>query len=180
MARKRKKADEGHENSERWLLTYSDMITLLMAFFIMMYSMSVLNLTKFQQVAIAIRSGFGGVVKGGGEHLMDNPAGRKTIKVENGSFDSDSMQETLGKLNDFVIGKGMQKEVQVSDEPRGIVITLAAEGLLFQRGSAELTDKAAPVLDKVVDVLKATPKKKIMVEGHTCNMPINSPIFPSN
>ena len=63
---------EGHGNSERWLLTYADMITLLTAFFILMYSMSVMNLTKFQQVAIAIRSGFGGQLQGGGSVL--NPA----------------------------------------------------------------------------------------------------------
>ena len=60
MAGKKKKGGEGeHENSERWLLTYADMITLLVAFFIMLYSMSVMNQAKFQQLAISVRSGFG-------------------------------------------------------------------------------------------------------------------------
>ena len=58
--RKKEPEAEEHENSERWLLTYADMITLLVAFFIMMYAMSVVNLKKFHDVAISIRSGFGG------------------------------------------------------------------------------------------------------------------------
>src|ERR1700712_3409604 len=62
MAGKKKRGGGGegeHENSERWLLTYADMITLLVAFFIMLYSMSVMNQAKFQQLAISVRSGFG-------------------------------------------------------------------------------------------------------------------------
>jgi len=62
--RRRKPKHAEHENEERWLLTYSDMITLLVAFFMMMYSMSVLNLEKFKQAAIGIRSGFNGPEKG--------------------------------------------------------------------------------------------------------------------
>jgi chemotaxis protein MotB len=70
--RKRKKHEE--ENQERWLLTYADMITLLVAFFMMMYSMSVLNLEKFKQAAIGIRSGFNG------EALKENQAGESIIE----------------------------------------------------------------------------------------------------
>lgn len=64
MGRRNKKHEE-EENEERWLLTYSDMITLLVAFFMMMYSMSVLNLEKFKNAAVGIRSGFNGSIKDG-------------------------------------------------------------------------------------------------------------------
>lgn len=57
----RKKHAGPHENHERWLLTYADMITLLVAFFIMLYAMSIMDVTKFHQLAISVRSGFGGV-----------------------------------------------------------------------------------------------------------------------
>ena len=78
MAGRRRKGGHGggeHENSERWLLTYADMITLLVAFFIMLYAMSVMNQAKFQQLAISVRSGFGGslTVRRPDHH----PAGRR-------------------------------------------------------------------------------------------------------
>jgi chemotaxis protein MotB len=70
--RKHTEEEEAPENSERWLLTYADMITLLVAFFIMMYSMSVLNLKKFKDIAVAIRSGFGGQASGKkGNYLIE-------------------------------------------------------------------------------------------------------------
>ena len=68
--RRRKRQDNHHGNSDRWLLTYADMITLLMAFFVMMYSMSVLNVSKFREAAISIRSGFGGNMPGQGKGVM--------------------------------------------------------------------------------------------------------------
>lgn len=78
MGRRRKPSGSesgggGHDGGGalRWLLTYADMITLLMAFFIMLYSMSILNLNKFRQVAISIRSGFGGFVEGQGNPFWD-------------------------------------------------------------------------------------------------------------
>jgi chemotaxis protein MotB len=70
---KKKKGHE-EENSERWLLTYADMITLLVAFFMMMYSMSVINLEKFKKAAIGIRSGFNGLKlpdKSDGESIIE-------------------------------------------------------------------------------------------------------------
>ncbi len=62
--RRRAEEPEEHENAERWLLTYADMITLLVAFFIMLYSMSVVNTAKFEALAISVKSGFGGISKG--------------------------------------------------------------------------------------------------------------------
>lgn len=74
MSGRRKKKHGEHENAERWLLTYADMITLLVAFFMMMYSMSVINLEKFKQAAIGIRSGFNGMAakdKQSGESIIE-------------------------------------------------------------------------------------------------------------
>jgi chemotaxis protein MotB len=67
----RKKKEHAHENHERWLLTYADMITLLVAFFIMLYAMSVMNQHKFEQVALSVRSGFGGNLTHQAPSLLD-------------------------------------------------------------------------------------------------------------
>ena len=75
-SRKKKGGGHGeHENSERWLLTYADMITLLVAFFIMLYAMSIMNQQKFQQLAISVRSGFGGALTNSGKSIMTNGGG---------------------------------------------------------------------------------------------------------
>jgi len=73
MAKKNKRQrgeEEGPENAERWLLTYADMMTLLVAFFIMMYSMSVMDMKKFNEIAVAIRSGFMGELSGTGRNPL--------------------------------------------------------------------------------------------------------------
>src|SRR5579875_1829290 len=64
-----------HENSERWLLTYADMMTLLVAFFIMLYAMSVINQAKFQQLAVSVRSGFGGSMTNGAPTVISQGGG---------------------------------------------------------------------------------------------------------
>jgi chemotaxis protein MotB len=194
MARK-KHHDEGHENSERWLLTYSDMITLLMAFFIMMYSMSVLNLAKFNQVAFSIRSGFGGMLKGG-DHLLNTPAGDPTMVNLNPMGETKSTKDSSGrdrassgmqkklraaeeKISNYLQQHDLDGKVIVSQETRGMVITIVAEGVLFPRGSAELSDTGLGLLGVVTDMITAT-GNHVMVEGHTCNLPIASSVFPSN
>ena len=72
MKKQGKGEGSGHGSSERWLLTYADMITLLMAFFIMMYSMSVMNIAKFHEAAVSIRSGFGGAMAGQGKSVLSS------------------------------------------------------------------------------------------------------------
>src|SRR5260221_2168499 len=81
---------EGHSNHERWLLTYADMITLLTAFFLMLYSMSVMSKGKFSSIATSVRDGFIGPIRDGGKILPkgDHPSqkngllpGSKTMKV---------------------------------------------------------------------------------------------------
>ena len=179
MSSNKRKRQEEHENSKRWLLTYSDMITLLMAFFIMMYSMSVLNLQKFHEVAISIRSGFGGVLTGSGTHLLNTPDGHHLKPV--GPFPGkDVSTVTISrKMNNFVISNHLQKQIEVRNEERGLVISMITDNLLFERGSAELTPVANSILTEIAQSLKSAPND-VMVEGHTCTIPIDTPQFPSN
>ncbi len=193
MARK-KHHDEGHGNSERWLLTYSDMITLLMAFFIMMYSMSVLNLEKFNQVAFSIRSGFGGMLKGG-DHLLNTPAGDPTMVNLNPMGATKSTPENTGRersggerkkmraaeerISNYVMTHKLADKVTVTQESRGMVISIVAEGVLFPCGSADLSASGTDLLNVLTDLILAT-GNHVMVEGHTCDLPIASALYPSN
>lgn len=172
----------GHDGagSLRWLLTYADMITLLMAFFIMMYSMSVLNLTKFAQVAFSIRSGFGGMLAGSGAHIFQTQGSKSEIQSRQLTSSEVAVENAQKQLRESLTQAGYNSsQVDVHQEERGVVISIAAEELLFPRGSATLTSRASRVLDPVSHALTGLPNA-VIVEGHTCTQPIATAQYPSN
>jgi len=163
----------------RWLLTYADMITLLMAFFIMLYSMSILNLNKFRQVAISIRSGFAGLTEGQGRSVMGS-SGQFSVKP------SPIVGETMGvpwqvvqRIQRFVKEHNLQKAIRLRMDERGLVVSLVTDKVLFARGQADLS----PAATRIIDGLAATVKQisnQIRVEGHTCDLAVASNKYPSN
>lgn len=158
------------------------MITLLMAFFIMMYSMSVLNMAKFNKVAIAIRSGFGGTLKGEGKKVLKTSSGAIATIAKMpvpGDPQEKKMQNFQAAVKNIVKTKGMENEVTVTSEARGIVISMLADNLVFNRGSADLTPRAYQLLGNIADKISGL-SNDILVEGHTCKLPISSARFPSN
>ncbi|HOP80496.1 MAG TPA: flagellar motor protein MotB [Armatimonadota bacterium] len=163
----------------RWLLTYADMITLLMAFFIMLYSMSILNLNSFKQVAVSIRSGFNGPVdsqKQTGADL-DND-----VKVEQASSHAENLGvpwPVVKSLRKFVKEENLEQAVRLRVDERGLVISLVTDKVLFNKGQAELSPSARKILDGIGDALKKVPNS-VCVEGHTCNLPVSSTKYPSN
>lgn len=175
MARKRRlSANDGRHggsdtSSLRWLLTYADMITLLMAFFIMLYSMSILNLSSFKEVAVSIRSGFGGLVEGGNS----SQANKKSVTT------AGVPQDVIDKLQKFVQKENLGKSVRLRIDERGLVISLVTDKVLFAKGQAELSDSSKKIIGGVAAVLKQVPNQ-VRVEGHTCNLPILSNRYPSN
>jgi chemotaxis protein MotB len=171
----------GHDGGGalRWLLTYADMITLLMAFFIMLYSMSVLNLAKFQQVAVSIKSGFGGMVEGQGRSILGSssqfnirpsPIVGETAGVPN---------QTVRKIQTMIKDEKLENKVRLRVDERGLVISLSTDKVLFGPGRASLSPSARKIIDAVAGSLKDIPNE-VRVEGHTCDLPIRSSEYPSN
>lgn len=179
MRRRRQGENEGHGNSERWLLTYSDMITLLMAFFIMMYSMSVLNLQKFNEVAISIRSGFGGLLTGKGQHLLMQPAGNHVPRLNSHPGEQQQLINARRRMESYVTMHNLTSDVEIKQEMRGLVISMQTNNVLFETGSAELKPRAFALLATISRELVPMPND-ILVEGHTCSLPIATPLYPSN
>lgn len=170
---------EGHENAERWLLTYADMITLLVAFFIMMYSMSVMNLAKFHQVAMSIKSGFGGTVSGAGHSVLDQSGGegkKPTILPEMNPAQPASIAK---QIRSYIKERKLEKDLRVKVTERGVVVTIVTDDMLFPKGQASITEPTGRVLDKVSSIIAHT-TNLIRVEGHTDDLPINTPRYPSN
>lgn len=156
-----------HENVDRWLLTYADMITLLVALFIMLYSMSAVNQEKFGAVAQSMRREF--------QALPEQDGGKV---VGTGSI-VDPVEQQVSRLQQFLQEKGLQSQVRIRREERGLVISLLSDGTLFDLGSADLKPSAKQVLDQVAEALRALPNP-VLIEGHTDNLPIRTAQYPSN
>ncbi|MER3475088.1 MAG: chemotaxis protein MotB [Armatimonadota bacterium] len=156
-----------HENVDRWLLTYADMITLLVALFIMLYSMSAVNQEKFGALARSMRREF---------QVLPEQNGGKVLGTRNVV---DPLEQQASRLQQFLQKEGMQNQVRVRHEERGLVISLLSDGTLFDLGSAELKPSAKQVLDRVAEVLRAVPNP-VLIEGHTDNLPIRTAQYPSN
>jgi len=174
---RRRNNKEGHkENSERWLLTYSDMITLLLVLFIMMYTISTVDTQKFQSLAEQL-----GIVL--------NP---QAVTVDpavpgNAGFDSSPTAEATpgngaddleGQLSAMIGSAGLSGQVNVHREERGVVVSFT-DALLFSSGSAAIHPDARKILDSTAKIIRSA-DNYIRVEGSTDNRPIHTRQFPSN
>lgn len=164
------------ENHERWLITYADMITLLMAFFIMMYAMSIVNLGKFSELATSVRSGFGGDSKtvtppteGGGEQVLPGVLPANAFEL---------MTHIAGIVRRTLDSRDRQ-DVEFLSEEGMVTVRVKADDVLFARGSAELTPHAVRILRAVARGLRGIPYP-LRIEGHTCNLPIHTSRYPTN
>jgi len=207
-AHRRSKLHEEHEehvNHERWLITYADMITLLMVLFIVLYSISQVDLAKFRRLKQGIAGGFGGptalaAVQGGAGALQGGGAVFDAQLTGTGTRPSaqaveavlaDIRARTAGARRQRSVLQGAQQELQHSLdeaglgdtvkfrlEARGLVVTIVTDKVLFDPGQADLRPEGREVVDKIAAALGKLPNR-ISVEGHTDNVPISGR-YPSN
>ena len=200
MAKKKKGGGEGeHENSERWLLTYADMITLLVAFFIMLYSMSVMNQAKFEQLAVSVRSGFGTSVSNGVPTIFSRGGGLNAtpsiinssksapqsdedfLKTTRAHQDSDGLDKAYAAVKAYIEKNKLKDSMSVERNERGVVVTVLTDKTLFAPGQADLRLEENGMLQSVSGVLnKAVADNPVRIEGHTDSLPIHTARFPSN
>jgi chemotaxis protein MotB len=156
----------------RWLLTYADMITLMLALFIILFAMSTISRVKVQEFAKLVSAGFDNTWS------VNQPPNGGTNDSQ--SFDSSSNVPAIQKeLEQYVQKQNLQKSVQVHMDHRGLVITLLSDKSYYDSGSAELRPEAQQILDTIDKFLKKN-KQLIRVEGNTDNQPINTSEYPTN
>ncbi|MFV9566993.1 MULTISPECIES: OmpA/MotB family protein [Thermoanaerobacter] len=163
--------DESKLNTGRWVLTYSDMMSLLLVFFIVLYSISTLNAAKFAQLSISLSRAFGGSDYVIGQYMGDS-------FVQGNSGDKNSLGEIEKQLEGFVKENNLQGMVTSYIDERGLVISLQ-DTLLFDLGSADVHPEEKDVLIKIGNMLKTLPNH-IRVEGFTDDLPIHNNKFDSN
>ena len=170
MRRRKKKADD-NENLDRWLLTYADLITLLLAFFVVMYSMSQIDNKKFGKVSDALNT----ILKGGTSILRYQ---QEPDKTGHGMLKLGNLRMVQQKIEDRFKQLGKQETLQTEITERGLVVHIL-ESTLFDQGSADLKPKAMEVLDLIAEQMVGRPNH-IRVEGHTDDTPIQTSVYPSN
>jgi chemotaxis protein MotB len=163
---RRRNRHQVHDNDERWLLTYSDLITLLLGLFVILYSISKVDAGKYAEISTALNGVFGaprGVLTGA--PAIMGPA-------------SDERQEIANDLQNALNPDGKDIPISVTTNERGVTVHIMEE-MLFASGSADLKQASVPAMDTLAGVLRRL-KNDLRVEGHTDNVPINTPQFPSN
>lgn len=178
MARKSNKKDI---KTDGWLATYSDTVTLLLTFFVLLYSMSSLDAQKFNQIASAMQSMFTG--KAADSILEFNIAGGEVPIVGKPQANIDSANsegsiEILKDIEEYIKENNLENDIQIYSNKKGLNIELK-DRVLFDTGKADLKSESKAVLDKVTALL-ATVDNEIIIEGHTDNVPINTPSMPNN
>lgn len=192
-----------------WLVSYADMVTLLLAFFIVMYTFSQVDAAKLEKVVVSMHQAFspvfsdsegggpgkdavptisgglvpGGAVASGRQTLPSAARGKNEVRGESrAERDLTAIVEAVRAL---AHRRGLDRQLKTEKTKRGVVITFAemgsrAGGLVpFRSGSAELSPDFKRVLDEVRPILQIS-TSKIEVQGHTDRRPIHSALYPSN
>jgi chemotaxis protein MotB len=187
----RKKAT-AHENHERWLVSYADFITLLFAFFVVMFASSQTDKSKAQQVSESVKSALetggvaaavheilGGTVdeRGKGNAMMRGPGGTEPKRIE----EKQVIAELLPSLN--YLTHALEQEIkdgkiEVHLEPRGLVVSLR-QATFFPSGEDTIDPATYDSIDKIADTIEKLPNS-VRLEGHTDSIPIHTARFRSN
>ncbi|MFD2926247.1 flagellar motor protein MotS [Halobacillus naozhouensis] len=193
---RRRKTDQ--KGSPKWMTTYADMVTLILVFFILLFSMSQVNLVKFDAIAESFQNK---MVFEFYPSLVDNENPTDQVKIqENGQLSNKFNQSTnssiiiadpehtagqpsdlddlLKEVNQYLESHHLQDTISASRTDQGIVLVLQ-EQLLFDSGEAAILEAGKPFLNKVGTLLAAIPNE-VKVEGHTDNRPIATFKYPSN
>lgn len=188
---RRRSSEEEHENHERWLVSYADFITLLFAFFVVMYAISSVNEGKYRVLSDALTSAFKNIPGDtSGAVAVINPNAPLPIaiplnKSQPGLKTDETSQQKREQIRTMArdIKSALEPlvrdgRVRVTESARGISVEINAS-VLFASGDATLDLVAVSALQAVGKIL-ATAAFPIIVEGHTDNAPINTQQFPSN
>jgi len=183
-----KKKHEDHQNHEAWIIPYADMVTLLFAFFVVMYAMSQADAEKVKAVSESMSDAFVGDRKGGDRTRQidivgiqgNPPTSRRLLTRRNVANQEiiDEIRESLEREGFDVVYQDEASPVQLRIDERGVVISISA-GYVFEPNSTEVPAELYPVIDIIAGIVREA-RRLILVEGHTDNIPVAGSKFFDN
>jgi chemotaxis protein MotB len=216
--RRRGGGAQHEESNERWLLTYADMITLLMALFMVLFSISSVNISKWVTLQRSLKAAFSGNILPGGKAIAKPGASANAshapssidvqaiVPVTANTASTLQSSSTHGaasgaasaqaqaaaqkqaelftqikhELDTYAREHGFGKKVETTIEPRGLVIRVLTDDLLFASGQATLSSRSTSLLSEISQLLNLAGGHPVNVEGNTDDVPIHSALYPSN
>ncbi len=203
----KKKQEEAPKGSPAWMATFSDLMNLLLCFFVLLFSMSSIDAAKFEQVVASFNETFsvftGGATAIGDGILISNGVSQlneldeyinSTGKMDDGQIVDDDVasvkekmeeaqleesEQLAEQIQEAVDEKEMGSEIDIEFTSQYVQLTLKG-ALLFDSGSTLLKEEAKPVLDQVGLVLERYAGGTIEIEGHTDNVPMSGAKYSNN
>lgn len=200
---KRRRRKQNNKGAPKWMVTYSDMVTLVLVFFILLFSMSQIDLVKFESITESFQSraildflpssvpsenisGGDGVDLGlGKEEDKGDGSGEEEVDMD-GLIDhleewekkADALAKLMDKIDSFLVEEDLGDVISATRTEEGVILVLQ-DSILFDSAEAKILDSGRPFLDEVGNLLKDI-TNNVRVEGHTDNRPISTYRYPSN
>lgn len=180
----RKKPHEEHENHERYLVTYSDLITLLLAFFIILYAMSSVDKAKVldftESLSMAFNHASPAVInfQGTANKNARTQASQQQLQQIKQAQQNGQLDDLKKKVDKEVQDKGLENSITTKMDKDGLHIILTNE-ILFESGQAIIKPQMSNILKDISDLLGTVPNE-VVISGHTDDIPISTPQYPSN
>ncbi|HEY3189619.1 MAG TPA: flagellar motor protein MotB [Solirubrobacteraceae bacterium] len=189
----RRRPGAAHEEhaDERWLLTYADMITLLMALFMVLFSMSIVNKSKLASLQESLHNAFSPHVVPGGQAIkrtggdaqtqqLKPQSSPNTARADAKAAEDRELRRLKHEVDERAQKLGMNDKVKTHVTRRGLVIDILTDNLLFDSGAARIQPAGMDLLAHLAPLLRHQRSHQVDVEGHTDSQPIHGSVYPSN
>lgn len=176
--RDKQKESKDEEMNESWLLPYADLLTLLLALFIVLFAMSSVDAQKFQSMSNIfneIFSGGTGIIDRSA--LLENGQHEKTNVPS--SREENPLEVVQEKINQYITENDLSDQLTTSLTSEGLLLTIN-DNVFFDSGSAEVREEDILIAKEISELLVMDPPSNIIISGHTDNVPIHNSLYSSN
>jgi chemotaxis protein MotB len=193
MAKRRKHKKHDNHVDESWLVPYADILTLLLALFIVLFATSSVDANKFKQLSTVFNQIFNGgtgvmdyqspVNNNNPSHTnkkeLDQSLNQESGKGSLGKQEEQELAEIQHKVNQYIQKKQLTNKLGTSLTDEGLLVTIR-DNVLFESGSADVREEDRKIAKEISDLLVMDPPRSIVISGHTDNVPIQTYQFDSN
>lgn len=181
--KRKKKHDHEEHIPEGWLIPYADLLTLLLALFIVLFASSNVDQTKLEKMSQSFNQVFSGGTSVFQASTASNSDISRTDKTDTTAnprtYELAKLDELKEEVNQYIKKNGLEDQIEATINSSGLVLTIQ-DRALFSMGEATLDADARSVAQSISGILEQAGNREIVVSGHTDNVPINTARFPSN